>query len=84
MASKKRKLWATGYYRMNMDKHRHESKAAAYRWVEHEVVERLAGNRRRSAHVMVWVDERDGQGWQRYEVLDLDELASAGSQVGDR
>jgi hypothetical protein len=26
---------------------------------------------------MVWVDELDGQGWQRYEELDLAELIQA-------
>jgi hypothetical protein len=69
MAAKK--LWATSYPRIVSDKCKHGSKAAVYRWVKDQagLVDRL-----RSPHVSVWVDERDGQGWQLYESLDLREV----------
>lgn len=36
------------------------------------------------ATVTVWVDERDGYGWRRYEVLDLDELAATRADAASK
>jgi hypothetical protein len=74
---KPRKLWATAYARVIPDKRRHETKAAAYRYVENEVRNWLC-NALRSQHLTVYVDERDGRGFQVYEHVDLDELSKAG------
>lgn len=74
MASK-RKLWATGFHLIATPKRRHESKASAYRQVENDVRNWLAGALR-SQHLGVYVDERDGQGWRVYERIDLAELAA--------
>jgi hypothetical protein len=78
---RKRKLWATGFPQLAGPKLRHESRAEAYRYVENDVRNWLAGALR-SQHVTVYVDERDGQGWQTYERIDLDELAKAGQMDG--
>lgn len=66
-----RKLWATSFPRVpGSSMHRHESKAAVYRYVNNEVANWLCGALR-SQHLTVWVDERDGAGWTRYENVDL-------------
>jgi hypothetical protein len=69
-----RKLWSTRFDRIPVEHQRHESKAAAYRYVENEVRNWLCGALR-SQHLSVYVDERDGRGWQLYEKVDLAELA---------
>jgi hypothetical protein len=74
---KLRKLWATSFPQIAGPKRRHESNRAVYRYVEAEVANWLCGALR-SRHLTVWVDERDGHGWQVYERLDLDELGKAG------
>lgn len=66
-----RKLWATSFPRIPGEKYRHESKAAVYRYVRDQRANWLRGALR-SQHLVVWLDERDGQGWQRYENVDLD------------
>lgn len=81
MASK-RKLWATQFHLIGTLKQRHESKPAAYRQVENDVRNWLAGVLR-SQHLTVFVDERDGQGWQVYERIDLAELAACAEAVSD-
>jgi len=68
-----RKLWATAFARVRPDKTRHESRAAAYRYVEHKARQWALGNLR-PQHLTVYVDERDGQGWQIYEHVDLAEV----------
>lgn len=68
-----RKLWATAFPRVSPDKRRHESKAAAYRHIQHEATNWAAGALR-SQHLTVYVDERDGFGWRTYEHIDLAEL----------
>jgi hypothetical protein len=80
MASK-RKLWATKFNFAGASMRRHESKTNAYLWVENDVRNWLAGSLR-SQHLTVYVDERDGQGWQTYERIDLAELAKAGESDG--
>lgn len=65
-----RKLWATAFARVRPDKRRHESKAAVYRYVEGVSADWAAGALR-SQHLTVYVDERDGRGWQTYEHIDL-------------
>lgn len=68
-----RKLWATSYPRAGVGvsfRRRHESKAAAYRYVRNAVADWLCGALR-SQHLTVWVDERDGKGFRRYETVDL-------------
>lgn len=65
-----RKLWSGGFPAIVGDRKRFESKAAAYRWVRHQVTNL---HMLRSPVVNVYVDERDGQGWQLYEQIDLRE-----------
>lgn len=77
----KRKLWATRYPRIVSPMHRHESKAAVYRYVKNEVANWLCGALR-SQHLTIYVDERDGHGWQVYERIDLNELAASTAQEG--
>lgn len=69
-----RKLWATRIDRIPGEYRRHESKAQAYRYVENDVANWLAGALR-SQYVTVYVDERDGRGLQVYERVDLEQLA---------
>lgn len=71
----KRKLWATSFPRIASDKRRCESQAAAYRRVAAEAANWLAGALR-SQYLTVWVDERDGAGWQRFEDIDLAEFGA--------
>lgn len=74
MPPKKRKLWATRLL-PSLPYKRHESQAAAYRHVQHLATEHAAGSLRADiSRVTVFVDERDGRGWQRFEVLDLADL----------
>ena len=77
--STKRKLWATNFPRIVSPKKRHQSKAAAYRYVAAEAALWGAGSLR-SQHLTVYVDEDDGRGWQTYEHIDLAELAKAGKE----
>lgn len=67
-----RKLWATGSAAHGTGYVKWPSKVAAYRYVSHACAVWLAGQWR-SQHLTVYVDERDGQGWQRYEDVDLAE-----------
>lgn len=64
------KLWSSTYPRIVADRTRHSSLVAAYRYVARQSDLWKAGSLR-SRHLTVWVDERDGQGWQRFEDLDL-------------
>lgn len=65
-----RKRWSTTFPRIASGRICHESKAAAYRWVHKQ-----AENQRmlRSTVVAVYVDERNGVGWELYETIDLKE-----------
>lgn len=77
---RKRKLWATQFWGVHTPrsaKRPHESKAAVFRYVEAQVANWL-DSAVLSKNLTVYVDERDGQGWQVYERIDLDELAKAG------
>lgn len=80
MASK-RKLWSTlvlGSYRT-----RHESKTATYRYIQ-----RAAGfwqdGKLRSQHITIYVDERNGHGWENYERIDLQEIVDSWSRAVKR
>ena len=73
----KRKLWATAFLRIASEKRRHESQAAVWRYVQSECANWLAGALR-SQHLVVYVDERDGQGWQTFEQIDLAEWGASG------
>lgn len=75
MASK-RKLWATQFHLIGTPKQRHESKAATYRHIHDYGVRNWLAGALRSQHLTVFVDDRDGQGWQVYERIDLAELAA--------
>ena len=65
---KPRKRWATvrgpnpGMDVTPDDGRRHGSRAAAYRYVRHDSVNYAGGSA--YSHTDVWVDERDGRGWQ--------------------
>jgi hypothetical protein len=64
-----RKKWA---FRLNEEEAMHKgfgSEAAVYAAVREEAENFVAG------HIKVYVDERDGAGWQLYEILDLADLA---------
>ena len=74
MAKKLRKLWATSYAANDGVKVRHESLAAAERYIDAEAAN-WAGRGdwdKKNHHVInVWVDERDGFGWQLWFDVDL-------------
>jgi hypothetical protein len=74
----KRKLWATKPIYAGSSMCRHESKAATYRYIHNFYLRNRLSGALRFRGVTVYVDERDGQGWQTYERIDLDELARAG------
>jgi len=76
MASK-RKLWATSFPQIVSDRKRHPSEAAVYRWLHGAAFDWRHGALR-SQHVTVWVDTREGFGWQRYELIDLAEFGGEG------
>jgi hypothetical protein len=74
-----RKLWSTTRGPESpaieeMYRKRYPSQAAAYQRVRHEA---QVGFEPRD-HVDVWVDERDGHGWQHYERVQLADLAAMG------
>lgn len=70
-----RKLWATRFGFVAAQLHRHESHAATYRYIQRQA-ELWADGILRSQHLTVFVDERDGRGFQTYERIDLAELAA--------
>lgn len=71
----KTKLWEIRQQTKDcLYKERVESKVKAYRWVHDEVANWLYGVPL-TPFVEVWVDERDGNGWQLYEKVNLEELA---------
>lgn len=70
--AKLRKLWSTtrgpeSSSIQEMYRKRHESRAAAYRQVREEWRRGFA----ETDYVNVWVDERDGHGWQHFEQVNL-------------
>lgn len=69
----RRKLWRTRFDFPGAPNHQHESQAATYRWVREQVRNR---EQRRVQHLTVFVDERDGRGYQTYERIDLADLAA--------
>lgn len=70
----RRKKWSTTSGPFTDDRRGHESMAAAYRYARNEAARWSAGALRPDARrLTVWVDERDGRGWRRFEVLDLAE-----------
>lgn len=74
---RKRKLWSTTFSGVP-GRRKHESRAQAYRYVENDRRNWLAGALR-SSIIDVWVDERDGRGWRRYERINFaDEQVSDG------
>jgi hypothetical protein len=70
--SKPRKLWATKYVIPGAPYLRHPSEAAVWRSVNDERARWKSGILR-TRHLTVYVDERDGQGWQIYAMVDLNE-----------
>ena len=71
-----RKLWAASFPRIGGPKRRFESQRGTYRWVRNEAVPNWLAGALRSQYLTVWVDERDGQGWKRYEDIDLESWGS--------
>lgn len=68
----KRKLWKiTGQFSQEQ-LYRPESKVMAYRYIDNDRANWQAGALR-SPYRTVWVDERDGRGWQVWERIDLRE-----------
>lgn len=76
---RKRKLWKTladaNAKNLALEA-RPETKAAAYRWVQCQAG-RFQDGFLKDPHVTVYVDERDGQGWQIYERIDLREIVES-------
>lgn len=68
-----RKLWSTTWPEIPGGRTRFDSKALTYRTIRRMAVNWRAGGLR-SPLMNVYVDERDGQGWQLYERIDLREL----------
>ncbi len=69
--SKPRKIWSTTVDAVGTwNRRRHESRAEAYRYVENDRRNWLAGALR-GCRVTVWVDERDGAGWKVHERIDF-------------
>lgn len=68
-----RKQWATNYPNAPTSSKRHKSKLAAYEYVQRQVRLRKDGVLRQQ-HMEVFMDE--GFGWQLFERVDLDELAT--------
>jgi hypothetical protein len=66
------KRWSTTFV-PGAPRTQHNSKAALYRWAQDQAAQ-WANGALRYKSVSVWVDERDGRGWQLYERLDLVEL----------
>lgn len=64
----RRKLWMVVWDEHPDQRDRPESKASAYRYVHTHAANYRQG---KNPYVTVYVDERDGQGWQTYEVIDL-------------
>lgn len=55
--------------------HRPESQIKVYSiYVRNELGAWRAGVRPADDEVIIWVDERDGAGWCRFDVIDLNEL----------
>lgn len=77
MASKPRKLWATKPAYAGATLCRHESQAATYRYIQNFYVRNWIAGALRFQRLTVYVDEREGQGWQTYERIDLAELAAS-------
>jgi hypothetical protein len=67
--AKLRKLWSTTNGHNPITRRRHETRAAAYRSVHNDATNHAAGIAR-YATTQVWVDERDGRGWQLFERID--------------
>lgn len=65
-----RKLWKVTWPELPIPGQRHESKAAAYRYVDAELANWQCGGMR-SPYLNVYIDERDGHGWQLYERIDM-------------
>lgn len=66
----RRRLWATRYTGLHQRRFGHKTEADTYEWVQREAREWKAGNR--AFHlVTVYVDERDGRGFQPFETCDL-------------
>lgn len=79
--AKPRKRWSTTILVANGSETRHRkahpSQAAVYRWLQWRAEELAAGMLADDrSKVIVWLDERDGRGWQRFENVDLAELAA--------
>jgi hypothetical protein len=68
-----RKLWKITWPEVPRSVERPESQAAAYRYVRAQAANWQC-DALRSPLLNVYVDERDGQGWQLYERIDLREL----------
>lgn len=70
-----RKKWATRWDTLPGGRQTRPSKTAAYTWVQEQARALARGEELRATTVFVEVDEGWGHGWERYETLDLAELA---------
>lgn len=69
-----RKKWKLTYAATGLSD-QFASQKAAYEFVQALALSRKAGGSVTS-QVTVWVDEGRGYGWEKFEVLDLDEVAA--------
>lgn len=74
MMARPRKKWATSVAPGHHFKS-HESQTAVWRWMRGEAANWLCANpetRHERQLVTVWVDERLGRGWEKFDVVDLE------------
>lgn len=69
-----RKLWKVTRSGAGACTYRPESQTAAYRYIQAEAANYQCSPATHSPLLSVYVDGRDGQGWQLYEEIDLREL----------
>lgn len=80
-ARKPRRLWSTtqgpeASSVVESQRRRHESQAEAYRYVQNDATNYAARSGTGYTYTDVWVDERDGRGWQHFERVQMADLAT--------
>lgn len=76
--AKPRKKWQVTYGYRDAFAKRVPSQSKAYEWIRTELLNMSALSADPTA--VVWVDEGDGRGWQRWENVNLTELAATMSK----
>jgi len=68
-----RKKWRTTWGNPDLPSRNHRSEKAVYDWIAEQAAKAALWRNSRSTVVSVWVDERTGRGWERFDRLDLRE-----------